>query len=109
MALLTDKQFFIVAAAAAVALVVAANRAQELGGAVADNLQVVNPASSENFIYSGISSMGQAITGDTDITLGTAIYDVVDGVRGWFGDSDEDRMKKAELEARPVYETRGSF
>lgn len=34
----------------------------------------LNPASDQNFIYSGISSIGAAVTGNQNWTLGGALY-----------------------------------
>jgi hypothetical protein len=42
-------------------------------------LQKFNPASDQNLAYSGASGIVQAVTGDPDATLGTAIYE-------WFND-----------------------
>lgn len=58
-----------------------------LGGAINDN--VINPAV-------------EAITGVKGATLGTATYDTVDMMAGWFGKSDADKMKKAEAQAKRV-------
>lgn len=42
-----------------------------------------------------IDPAAEAITGTQGATLGTAIYDGVDKVKGWFGNSDQDKMDRA--------------
>ena len=39
--------------------------------------QAVNPTDPENIFYSGVSSVGRAVTGDDNWTLGAWIYDVM--------------------------------
>jgi hypothetical protein len=51
-------------------------------------------------VKEGIDSAVQGISGDKDATLGTAIYDGVDKVAGWFGNSDADKMAAAESVAQ---------
>lgn len=42
-----------------------------------------------------INPAAEAISGTEGATLGTAIYDGVDKVKGWFGNSDADKMDRA--------------
>jgi|GEM_PF-2962983 len=47
--------------------------AGEAAKAVVDK---INPASTNNFIYSGVNSLGEKITGDKHFTLGGWFYDI---------------------------------
>lgn len=115
MALVTDKQFFILGAVALIGggyLIYRASQAADAAGEwVADVRETagemaekVNPASPNNLLYSGVSNLGAWATGDESYTLGSSIYDMVDSVRGWWGDSDADRQRAAYEAARAARE-----
>lgn len=53
--------------------------AKEAVGAALDK---VNPASSNNFVNQGVESLGQAITGDENFTLGGWAFDITHGDDG---------------------------
>lgn len=72
--------------AAPVAGVAAAGAAGVAAGSMLNNY-VINP-------------LTEKITGTKGATLGTAVYDGVDKVKGWFGNSDADKQKKLEEELR---------
>ena len=40
-------------------------------------VEAITPTNPENIFYSGVSSVGEAITGDENWTLGSAIYDML--------------------------------
>ncbi len=123
MAMITDKQALAIGVAAIVGAGLMywqyrriAGGAEEVITSVkdvaGDVVTAINPASTENILYSGISKAGAAMTGDNDWNLGGAIYDGVDWVRGIWGDSDSDRLEELESEyqrqrAAGVYETVG--
>lgn len=50
-------------------------------------------------INSATSYVGSKLTGNKDFTLGSGIYDGVNAVKGWFGASDEDKQREAELKS----------
>jgi hypothetical protein len=80
---MTIKTDTIILAVAVVGAVLAARYAAgklvDLGGAVADGVAAtvpyINPADSHNVINSGVSAIGGAVTGQSDWSLGTQIYD----------------------------------
>lgn len=51
-------------------------KAAQLGKAVTDSAQYVNPASDKNIIYSGVNSVGSSVTGDSSFSLGSWLYDI---------------------------------
>lgn len=69
------------------------------GGALAfalyKNRERFNPTSEKNLAYTGVNSIGEALTGDKDFTLGGWIYDLF----------NEDPMKSAPENRRPAIGT----
>lgn len=116
MALFTNQQFVGLAVVAGVAALMLYKKTEELQTSIVEKAGAVatkiNPASTENIIYSTITDVGRSVTTDENYTLGGSIYDMVDSVRGLWGDSDQDRIKEAEsayIAARKngIYETVG--
>ena len=70
----TDKQFLMLAIAAA-AGVYFVSKKTKAGKAIGD-LYSTDPA---NFWYSNVNEFGAAVSGDEDFSLGSKLYDVVNG------------------------------
>jgi hypothetical protein len=69
---LTNKQFYILlASAAAAALLIKDN----IERGVSSGLGYVNPVDSNNIFYSSANSVGGALTGEDNLSLGAWIYD----------------------------------
>lgn len=51
-------------------------KAAQLGKSVSDSAQYLNPASDKNIIYGGVNDIGSAVTGDSDFSLGSWLYDI---------------------------------
>lgn len=66
-------------------------RAGDVGAAI-------NPLSDQNVFYQGANSTVQALTGKTDVTLGTWIYDFING--------DKERQMMNELLSPATLEPR---
>ncbi len=47
-----------------------------VGGAVAAAVPYIDPTSDQNVAYQGATKITQAMTGDTNATLGTWLYDL---------------------------------
>lgn len=75
------------------ALGVAGAGALGVGAGTLLNNHIINPAA-------------EKLTGVKGATLGTALYDGVDKIKGWFGNSDADKMKEAEEQAKKHLESR---
>jgi hypothetical protein len=50
--------------------------------AIASAVDKVNPASDKNFVYQGVNSVGSAVTGDENFTLGGWAFDVTHNADG---------------------------
>jgi hypothetical protein len=116
MAIFTNGQFTGLAIVAGIGALILYKKSQDVQNTVVDVIndmsESINPVSTNNVVYTGVNKLGQSITGDQNMTLGTAVYDIVDGVRGLWGDSDEDRLLNAESlyvteRKNGVYETVG--
>lgn len=59
------------------------NGIKKTGEVLVDIAPYVNPLDSKNFIYGGISNVGEAITGN-DWSLGTGIYDAEQSIKNWW-------------------------
>lgn len=63
--------------AAGLVLYFVARRVKGAVGEVAKQVgTAINPISAENIVYSGVNSVGRAITGDPHFTIGGLIYDI---------------------------------
>lgn len=60
----------------------------------------LNPANTDNIVNRGVSSVGEAVTGQKGWSLGGAIYDGVDLLSGLWGGSDADRREQIEEKTR---------
>lgn len=79
----------------------AIKKASDLGAVAAEVVTTdLNPASPDNIVNRGVSSVGEAVTGKQGWNLGGAIYDGVDLISGLWGGSDADRMEQIEAETR---------
>ena len=87
------KREYLIAAGIAAAALVGWLVWRKAGDTLATSL---NPASDQNIAYQGTNGLlqGLGIIG-RDQSLGTALYDAVDTVKGWFGYSEADRIAAA--------------
>jgi hypothetical protein len=69
----TPKNVLIVAGVAAVGAWYLSRTAK---GAIKDAGQAINPVNRDNVFYSGVNSVGEAISGDKNFTLGGWLYDL---------------------------------
>lgn len=102
MAVLTDKQFFILGGVALAA-------AWLLKGKAENAVHQLSPLNPDNVFSSGVDEIGRSITGREGWTLGGAIYEGVDAVYGWFGASDADKLREQEKLLRRQYTTVAHF
>lgn len=96
MAVLTNEQFAGVGVVGAIGLVGLWYLSRKTGAVVEDAIDSINPLSEENVFAKGVDGLGSVVTGQDHWNLGGAIYDGVDNIYGWFGESDEDKRKREE-------------
>ena len=67
----------VLALAALAGLAVVYLKRKEIGAAAVEAAQAMNPASDKNLVYRGVSSVGAAVSGNADWSLGTWVYDLM--------------------------------
>lgn len=77
MAVLTDKQFYVIAGVVVIVAAYAAYRASKAADVISETLKTdFNPVSDQNLAYKGVNSFGQWVTEKKNWDLGIAIYDL---------------------------------
>lgn len=77
MAVLTDKQFYVIAGVVVIVAAYAAYRASKAADVISETLKTdLNPASQDNFINRAFTDSVRAVSGRENWTLGGWLYDL---------------------------------